>query len=70
MLNRIKRAWRVFFSAITPAEMAANELADTERHALEWESQRERADAEVRLLNARAQRLRVFLATLKKEPAA
>lgn len=57
---------RRIFAAITPAEMAAKELADAERRILEAHSAKEYADSVITYNVARITRLRKFLADLEK----
>lgn len=64
MLTGIKRA----FGRITPAQLAANELAEAELKLLEAQSGRDFADAMMGYHQQRVTRLRGFLASL--QPAA
>lgn len=67
MLTRFMRAWRVFVRTITPAEMAATELAEAERALLEAQTAVEYAKTTVDYHEARIKRLRKYLTTQDKE---
>ena len=57
---------RRIFAALTPAEMAAKELADAERRILEAHSAKEYADSVIAYTVARITRLRSFLSDMKE----
>ena len=62
IINQIKPVMR----RLTPAEMAAAELADAELHRLEAYSAMEYATNSVNVCNDRIKRLRKFLAESEK----
>lgn len=57
----MKQLLRRAFGRITPAEMAAKELADAELHVLEARTAKEYADSVITYNVARITRLRKFL---------
>lgn len=59
-------AIRRLFRKITPAEVAAKELADAELSMLEAQTAREYAESVMAYNDARIKRLRKFLAGLEK----
>lgn len=62
MIAAIRRVFR----KITPAEVAAKELADAELSMLEAQTAREYAESVMAYNDARIKRLRKFLAGLEK----
>lgn len=62
LLNTLKRAMR----RLTPAEVAAKELADAELELLAAQTGREYAQALIDYNEARCKRLRAFLARLER----
>lgn len=59
-------AFRRMFRKITPAEVAAKELANAELSMLEAQTAREYAESVMAYNDARIKRLRKFLAGLEK----
>jgi len=59
-------AFRRVFRRITPAEVAAKELADAELSMLEAQTAKEYAESVMAYNDARIRRLRKFLTTLEK----
>lgn len=59
-------AFRRIFRKITPAEVAAKELAYAELNMLEAQSAKEYAESVMAYNDARIRRLRKYLATLEK----
>lgn len=59
-----------YFGKKTPAQLAADELAQAERELLQWQTQREHADSQVQFNEARIKRLKKVLAGLEKESQA
>ena len=57
---------RQLFRRITPAEVAAKELAEAELAMLEAQTGREYAESVISYNDARIKRLRKFLASLEK----
>jgi len=58
-------AFRRAFRRITPAEVAARELAEAELSMLQAQTAREYAESVISYNDARIKRLRKFLATLE-----
>ena len=57
---------RRIFAALTPAELAAKELADAERRIMEAHSAKEYAESVISYNTARITRLRSFLSDMKE----
>ena len=62
----MNKALRRIFRKVTPAEMAAKELADAELSVLEAHSAKEYADSVIAYNTARISRLKTFLASLQE----
>ena len=61
-------AFRRVFRRITPAEVAARELAEAELSMLQAQTAREYAESVMSYNLARITRLRKYLATLERKP--
>ena len=61
-------AFRRVFRRITPAEVAARELAEAELSMLQAQTAREYAESVMSYNQARITRLRKYLATLERKP--
>jgi hypothetical protein len=61
-------AFRRAFRRITPAEVAARELAEAELSMLQAQTAREYAESVMSYNQARITRLRKYLATLERKP--
>ena len=64
MIDAFRRAFR----RITPAEVAARELAEAELSMLQAQTAREYAESVMSYNQARITRLRKYLATLERKP--
>ena len=64
MIDACRRAFR----RITPAEVAARELAEAELSMLQAQTAREYAESVMSYNQARITRLRKYLATLERKP--
>ena len=64
MIAALRRAFR----RITPAEVAARELAEAELSMLQAQTAREYAESVMSYNQARITRLRKYLATLERKP--
>ena len=64
MIDAFRRAFR----RITPAEVAARELAEAELSMLQAQTAREYAESVMIYNQARITRLRKYLATLERKP--